>query len=121
MVIRRYSLLVLAGILVILTGLVGVAHARSDGCIGLGCESHMQSAEHIFVAKNSIDKSTLHSHHDPDNSETGECNPTICQAVVLLAQNGEAAQGQREIAPEFQVGAQAKPIEPDNPYKPPDF
>ncbi|WP_209506017.1 hypothetical protein [Ruegeria sp. HKCCSP335] len=113
--------MLLAGILVILSGLGGVAHARSDGCIGLGCESHMQLTEHASVANNSIDKSTLHSHHDPDSSGTSECNPSICQAVILLAQNKEAAQDQREIDPEFQIGAQAKPIEPDNPYKPPDL
>jgi hypothetical protein len=39
----------------------------------------------------------------------------------LLHQNAEAAQGQRDIDPEFQVRAQAKLNEPDSLYRPPDL
>ncbi len=121
MLIRRYSLVLLIGLLVTLTGFGNVAHALSNGCVGLHCEDHMQSAEHAVAASDVSEISTSSSHHDTESSGTGECNSLICQAVVLLPQYGEAAQGQRDIDPEFHVGAQAKLNEPDSPYRPPDL
>lgn len=121
MVIRRYSLVLMVSVLVILTGIGGVAHALSNGCVGLHCEEHRQHAEHFAVTTSNGDVSAHSHHHDPESSGTGECNPFICQAVVLLAQNSEAALGQRDTDPELQIGAQAKLNEPDSPYRPPDL
>lgn len=121
MVIRRFSLVLFVGVLVILTSLGGVAHALSNGCVGLHCEDHMQLAEHSAVEKSSGDISAPSNHNDPDSSRTGECNPFICQAVVLLPQNCEAAQGESDNDPEFQIEAQAELNEPDSLYRPPDL
>ncbi len=121
MVIRRYSIVLLVSVLVILTGFGTVAHALSNGCVGLHCEDHMQSAKHTVEAMNIGDMSTSNGHHEPESSGTGECNPTLCQADVLLSQNREAAQDQRDIDAEVQTGAQAKLNEPDSPYRPPDI
>ncbi len=121
MVIRQYTLVLLVSVLVFLTGLGSVAHALSNGYIGFHCESQMQTAEHFAVTKSNSDISAATNHHDPEGSGTGECDPSICQAIVLLSQNSEAAQGQRDIDPESQIGAQAKLNEPDSPYRPPDL
>jgi hypothetical protein len=121
MLIRRYSLVLLIGFLVTLTGFGNIAHALSNDCIGLHCEDHILPNEHSAVAKSSGDVSFPSHHHAPESSRTEECNPFICQAVVLLHQNAEAAQGQRDIDPEFQVRAQAKLNEPDSLYRPPDL
>lgn len=122
MVTRRYSLVLLVSVLVILTGFGTVAHALSNGCIGLHCKDHIQSTEHVAAENDSGDKSTSSksNHHDPDSSGTGECNPSLCQAVVLLAQNNGALLGDREIDPEFQIGALTELTEPESPYRPPD-
>ncbi len=120
MVIRRYSLSLLISILVILTGFGGVAHTLSNGCVGLHCKDHLLSTEHSAVAKHIDDVSAPSRHHDPESFGTGECNPSLCQAVVLLSQSGEVVWNQSEIDRELQIGALAKLIEPDSPYRPPD-
>lgn len=81
----------------------------------------MQHSEHSAVATRSGDVSVSSHHHDPKSSGIGECNPFICQVVVLLTQNSEAALGQSNIDPEFHIIAQAKPNEPDSPYRPPEL
>ncbi len=121
MVIRRYPFVLLVSFLVILTGIAGVAYAVSNGCIGIHCEEHAQTAKHSVSAMSSGDISVPSHHHDPESSGTGECNPFICQVVVLLVENGEPAQGQRDIDLELQDSAQAKLNEPDSPYRPPDL
>ncbi|WP_131726325.1 hypothetical protein [Ruegeria denitrificans] len=113
--------MLLISLLVILTGIGGVAHALSNGCVGLHCEDHMQPAEHSALATSGSDVSTPSHHHDPESSGAQKCDPFVCQTIVLLPQNSEAAQGQRDIEPEFQIRAQAKLNEPDSPYRPPDL
>ncbi len=81
----------------------------------------MLPTEHSAVAKSSGDVSVPSHHHDPESSGTGECNPFICHAVVLLSHNREAEQDQRDIDLEFQIKAQSKLNEPDSPYRPPDL
>ncbi len=120
MIIRQLSLVLLVGILVILTGLGGVAHALSNGCVGLHCEDHMQSAEHSTSVKTGSGVLVPGGHHDTEGSGAGECKPSLCQAVVLLPQNGEVAWNQCEIVTGIQIEALTKLTEPDSPYKPPD-
>ena len=80
----------------------------------------MQPAEHSALAT-SGDVSASGHHHDPESSETGECDPFICQAVALPFQVSEVAKGRRDIDPEFHVGTQAELSEPDTLYRPPDL
>lgn len=120
MVIRRYSLVLLVGVLVILTGIGGVAHALSKGCVDLHCEHHTQPSVHSALAT-SGDVSASGHHHDPESSETGKCNPFICQAVALPFQVSEVAKGRRDTDPELHVGTQVKLSEPDALYRPPDL
>lgn len=120
MVIRRYSLVLLVGVLVILTGIGGVAHALSKGCVGLHCEHHTQPSEHSALAT-SGDVSASGQHHDPKSSGIEKCDPFICQAVALPFQVSEVAKGRRDTDPEFHVGTQVKLSEPDVLYRPPDL
>lgn len=120
MVIRRYPFVLLVSFLVILTGIAGVAHAVSNGCVGLHCEEHRQHSEHSALVTSSGEVSAHSHHHDPESSGTDECNPFICQATVVLPQDSEPAQVQRDIDLELQDSAQAKLNEPDSPYRPPD-
>lgn len=117
MVIRRYTFALLTSLLVILAGFGGESHA----CVGLHCGDHMQSAEHSAAVKSIPEISAQSSHHDTDNADTGECNPLLCQAVVLISQNSQVVWNQYQLDREFQIGSQSKLTEPDSPYRPPDL
>lgn len=108
-------------LLIFAAGLGGAAHALSKDCTGGHCDNAMSMIAEDHHAGHSPGEQADRVALGSNGMEHDECNPFLCNALVLALQSCEAVFDQSEAALAWQVTSLSTLEEPDNPDRPPNL
>lgn len=117
--LRNITATLLVLLLVLMTGLGDAAHALSTDCANVHCDDHMIVTDHYVEqgsgeATNSVSRGS-------NGTEQDECNPFLCNALVLTLGSSETVFDKSEATLAWQVSSLSTLEEPVNPDRPPNL
>lgn len=116
---RTITATLLVVLLSLMTGLGDRAHAILEKCNGGHCENHL----HASVVDHHVDHASVSpsggAPHEPDGTMHEGCNPFLCNAAALMAQDIQATPNRSVIVVAWQASNLSTLNEPDNPDRPP--
>lgn len=127
--VRRFRNIVLAWFVVcltVLTGIGGAAHAMFAGCIPVACETHLHAPEqashmdHMGAAQHIKPQHTEPS-SDTESMAHDDCNPLLCNALVLLPHQPSPRGDRPETGVIWLVLSLVALAGPDSPDRPPNL
>ena len=116
MILQRMISVVLAVILVLLTGFASVAHDMPLNCNDGHCDE-VQSSER----SPHLDRLSPTGHHETDGADHDGCNPFLCNLMLLASETSDASPDQFEQVLNWQVSELSALREPEHPDRPPNF
>lgn len=116
--VRYISTMMLAALLVLMTGLGGAAHALTNHCVSEHCDEQMSR----MVAEHHVDHvSGDVTDRIPHGLEHSDCNSFLCSVFALMLTSFEAVFDPSETAFVWQVSSLSTLEAPDNPDRPPNL
>lgn len=107
--------------LFLLTGLGSAALALSKDCLGGHCNDHMNMTVAEHQPGHAPGEASIGVPDKSNGVEHDECNPFLCNVLVLMSLSSKATFVQSDAVLAWQVASLSTHEEPDNPDRPPNF